>query len=254
MKNLLLLIITLTMISCKVSKFKGESSPVSHTIWDSLLMAHVADNGLVNYQGFIQDSARLNQYLTALSTHHPNDKFWTEDEQLAYWLNAYNAYTIKLITDHYPVASIKDIKPGVSFVNSVWDIKFINIESRTYDLNNIEHGIIRSQFDEPRIHFAVNCASISCPKLQQRAYTAKNLDQQLTRAAKEFLSDSSKNKITETKIEISPIFKWFSGDFTKNGNLIDFLNQYSPVNINNNATIIYQTYDWNLNDTKSVGG
>ncbi len=192
----------------------------------------------------------MNEYLKVLSTHHPNDEYWTDAEQLAYWINAYNAFTIKLIMDHYPVESIKDIKPGVSFVNSVWDIKFIHIESRTYDLNNIEHGIIRKQFNEPRIHFAVNCASISCPKLQQHAYIADKLDSQLTKVAREFLADSSKNEISPDKVKISPIFNWFSGDFKKKGNLIDFLNLYSPVKINKGASIEYKDYDWRINDVK----
>lgn len=250
MKNILLVLSVLLIVSCKVSKYKGDASPVSHAIWDSLLMDHVTDDGLVDYKGFINDSIRLNEYLKVLSSHHPNDKYWSKDEQLAYWINAYNAFTVKLIIKNYPVNSIKDIKEGISFVNSVWDIKFIHIETRTYTLNNIEHGIIRKRFDEPRIHFAVNCASISCPRLQQRAFTADNLDRQLTKSAKEFLADSSKNKITADKIEISPIFKWFSGDFTKNGSLIDFLNKYSPVKINEDATISYQDYNWNLNDVK----
>lgn len=250
MKNFIFLFAFILMASCKVSKYKGDASPVSHSIWDSLLMDHVAKDGLVDYKGFMKDSTQLKEYLKVLSAHHPNDEYWTKDEQLAYWINAYNAFTIKLVIDNYPVKSIKDIKSGVSFVNSVWDIKFINIESRTYDLNNIEHGIIRKQFDEPRIHFAVNCASISCPSLQQRAYTADNLDRQLTKSAKEFLADPSKNKITADKIEISPIFKWFSDDFTKKGSLIDFLNQYSPVKINEDAVITYQDYNWELNDVK----
>lgn len=250
LRNISLLLVVILAVSCKVSKYNGEASPVSHSIWDSLLMDHVGDNGLVDYKGFIKDSVRMNEYLKLLASHHPNDEYWTEAEQLAYWINAYNAFTIKLVMDHYPVKSIKDIKPGVSFVNSVWDIKFIHIESRTYDLNNIEHGIIRKQFNEPRIHAAVNCASISCPKLQQHAYTPEKLDSQLTNATREFLADSSKNEINPDNIKISPIFKWFSGDFTKKGNLIDFLNLYSPVKINKGATIEYGDYNWELNDVK----
>ena len=211
-------------------------------------MKHVTEEGLVDYRGFIRDSVRLNQYLALLSQHHPNDKYWTDEEKLAYWINLYNANTVKLVADNYPVESIKDIKPGISFVNSVWDIKFIDVETRTYDLNNIEHGIIRKHFDEPRIHFAVNCAAISCPKLQQRAYTAENLDNQLKNATYEFLGDSSKNKITEDKVQVSSIFKWYNGDFTENGSLVDYLNQYTSVNISKEATIEYMDYDWALND------
>lgn len=249
MKNIVLFLTISLSFACSIPQYKGDASPISHSLWDSLLMEHVQSDGWVNYEGFRKDSVRLNGYLELLSMHHPN-KHWTDKEQLAYWINAYNAFTIKLVTDNYPVNSIKDIKPGVSFVNSVWDIKFINIESRTYDLNNIEHGIIRKHFSEPRIHFAVNCASISCPRLQPWAYTADKLDNQLTAAAKEFLSDTSRNILSPDKIQISSIFKWFRGDFTKNGTLIQFLNQYSPVKIRPEAAVEHLPYDWGINDAK----
>ncbi|WP_236975944.1 DUF547 domain-containing protein [Membranihabitans maritimus] len=248
MKNLIIICSVFMIFSCKVSKYKGDSKPVSHKIWDTLLQSHVDGEGFVDYKGFISDSSKLNQYLELLSRNHPNDKYWSDNDQLAYWINAYNAFTIKLIVDNYPVQSIKDIKPGVSFVNSVWDIKFITIEKRTYDLNNIEHGIIRKQFDEPRIHFAVNCASISCPSLSPYAYTAENLNAQLSSAAKTFINNNSKNNIAENNIEISSIFKWFSGDFTREGTIIEFLNKYSNKNIDPEAKISYKAYNWDLNE------
>ena len=115
---------------------------------------HVDDEGWVNYNGFIQDSLKLDNYLTLISNNHPNNKNWSKEERFAYWINAYNAFTVKLIVDNYPTESIKDVKSGLPFVNSVWDIKFINIEGNEYDLNNIEHGIIRPKFNDPRAHFA----------------------------------------------------------------------------------------------------
>ena len=188
-KNLFLLFSLIsfsTLYSCKVSKVESEARPISHTLWDSLLQLHVTTSGRVDYKGFIKDSTKLQQYLNLLSSHHPNDKFWTKEERLAYWINVYNAFTVKLIIDHYPVQSIKDIKNGIPFVNTVWDIKFIHIEDQTYDLNNIEHGIIRARFNDPRIHFAVNCASISCPKLLNKAFQAEKLNGQLNEAARSF--------------------------------------------------------------------
>lgn len=250
MKNISLIFLVIGFIACKVPKHDGNADPISHAQWDALLQKHVRSDGLVDYKGFLSDSTALNEYLDLLSKYHPNDDNWSSDEQIAYWINAYNAFTIKLITDHYPVKSIKDIKSGIAFVNSVWDIKFINIESRTYDLNEIEHGILRRYFDEPRIHFAINCASISCPKLQRYAFTAEHLDAQLTATAKEFLADPDKNIIRSGDIHISPIFNWFRKDFVKNGNLINFLNQYSPIIINENAKVRNTEYDWALNDTQ----
>lgn len=235
--------------SCKVSKVKSDAQPISHEVWDGLLQEHVTDAGLVDYKGFIQDSAQLQQYLDLLSKHHPNDKNWSRDERLAYWINAYNAFTVELIVDNYPVKSIKDIKDGIPFVNTVWDIKFIEIEGEEYDLNNIEHGIIRPRFEEPRIHFAVNCASISCPKLANRAYTADRLDAQLTKAAKDFLRDDGKNKIEKDNIQISKLFTWYSGDFKTDGRtIIEYINQYAPLEVNSDAEVSYMDYDWGLNE------
>ncbi len=231
--------------ACKVKDYQSDSRPITHEMWDSLLQQYVSEDGKVNYQGFKRDSVRLNEYLNLLSKNHPSEQNWSREEQLAYWINAYNAFTVKLIVDNYPVQSIKDIKKGIAFVNSVWDIKFIQIEDRSYDLNNIEHGILRPKFKEPRIHFAINCASASCPKLLNRAYNANRLDKQLDEAAQAFLADPFKNKIAADRIEISKIFSWFQGDF---GDVIDFINRYSTVKINRNAKVEHLEYDWSLNE------
>lgn len=235
----------ISFTTCKVSDYASDSEPVSHEIWDSLLREHVTEAGNVDYQGFIRDSLKLNKYLDLLSKNHPNDKNWNKEAQLAYWINAYNAFTVKLIVNHYPIQSIKDIKKGIPFVNTVWDIKFIKIEDRTYDLNNIEHGIIRSKFKDPRIHAAVNCASISCPKLQNRAFTGNQLNEQLDQAARDFINDKSKNDITAQKAMLSSIFNWYRMDFDS---VRDFINQYSSVKLTSDTKIDYLEYDWNLNE------
>lgn len=205
-------------------------------------------DGRVDYRGFIADSTRLNAYLHLLGEHHPNEQYWTRDEQLAYWINAYNAFTVKLIVDHYPIASIKDIKHGIPFVNTVWDIKFIKIEERTYDLNNIEHGIIRPKFDEPRIHFAVNCASVSCPRLRNEAYTAGRLDEQLTDQARSFLTDPHKNKLAKEQLQLSRLFTWYGSDFKEDGlSIIEYIRQYTDQPIADDAQVNYLEYDWRLN-------
>lgn len=245
--GLFLSIIT-TLQSCKVKDYASDSKPIDHGMWDKLTKKHVTPEGYVDYEGFIADSAQVKAYLALLGNNHPNDEFWSRDERLAYWINAYNAFTVKLIMDHYPVQSIKDIKNGIPFVNTVWDIQFIEIEERTYDLNNIEHGIIRPKFEEPRIHFAVNCASVSCPRLRNEAYTAEKLDDQLTDQARSFLADESKNKISENELQLSKIFTWYSGDFTKNGQeIVDFVQKYSDQKISDDAKVDYIEYDWDLN-------
>lgn len=237
--------------SCKtISGVKSESNPISHAAWNTLLQKHVTPDGWVNYKGIIEDKADFEKYLTLLSNNHPNEKNWTEKERFAYWINAYNAFTVKLVVDHYPVMSIKDIKNGVPFVNTVWDIKFIMIEGQEYDLNNIEHGIIRPKFNDSRAHFAVNCASYSCPKLLNEAFVAEKLDKQLDEAAIAFVTDEKRNIITPDKVQLSKLFKWYKGDFTGETDLFGYINQYSPVKINSGASVSHLDYGWSLNERK----
>lgn len=223
--------------------------PMSHQTYDDLLQKHVSDSGNVDYQGFIDDSTEFNTYLTLLSDSAPSDT-WSKNEKLAYWINAYNAFTLKLIADNYPVSSITDLHPTlhVPTVNTVWHKKFFKIGGQPMNLDHIEHKILRKEFDEPRIHFAIVCASNSCPQLLNRAYIADSLETQLTDQVKGFLADDFRNKITEDKAELSKIFSWFKGDFTKNGTLIEFINEYSTIKINEDAEVSYMKYDWGLNE------
>lgn len=228
-----------------------NSEPVSHQLWDQLLKKHVGSDGFVDYRGFLQDKQALNRYLDLLASNHPDEKTWSREAQMAYWINAYNAYTVKLIVDHYPVSSIKEIRRGIAFVNSVWDIKFIEIGDQTYDLNNIEHGILRKNFKDARIHAAVNCASYSCPKLRNEAYTAAKLDQQLEDAMRTFVNDPVRNKVAAGQAEISAIFNWFGGDFKRSaGSVREFINQYAKVKLAPDGKISYRDYDWSLNEAK----
>ena len=246
---LLLISFLLVPTACEVKPVNSDSRPVSHDRWTQLLQKHLTDEGWVDYRGFQEDSIEFQAYLDLLRKHHPNEEHWTKSERLAYWINAYNAFTVELVAGHYPVESIKDIKRGIPFINTVWDLKFIEIEGHKYDLNNIEHGIIRDRFEEPRIHFAVNCASRSCPKLLREAFTADKLDQQLNRAAREFLREPLRNKFhSADHASISKLFSWYSGDFTEHMSLIEYLNRYAPVKLNEDAEIEYLEYDWTIND------
>jgi hypothetical protein len=232
-----------------VKERDSQSKPISHAAFDSLLRKYVNTEGWVNYQGFISDSTLFNNYLNLLSKNLPNDKNWQPNEAKAYWINAYNAFTIKLICDHYPVESIKDVKKGIPLVSDTWQIDFINIEGQKYSLNNIEHGILRPKYNDPRIHAAVNCASKSCPKLLNEAFIAEKLDAQLDKAMKDFINDGIRNKIVSPqKAELSKIFSWYGGDFKKNKSTITtFINRFANIKLNENADINYLDYDWQLN-------
>ena len=209
-----------------------------HSIFNKLLQKFVSDNGNVNYKGLKGEHKTLLSYIDLLKTNQPNED-WSNNDKLAYWINAYNALTIDLILKNYPTKSIKDIKDP-------WDQRLWKFGTTWQNLNDIEHKILRGMH-EPRIHFAIVCASISCPKLQNTAFTASELDTQLTNATKEFLADTTKNEISTEEIKLSKIFKWFKKDFETNGSLIDFLNQYSDVKISNSAKKSFKDYDWNLN-------
>ncbi|NER14761.1 DUF547 domain-containing protein [Leptobacterium flavescens] len=218
---------------------EGPVEAFNHNIWDNLLQKHVSDAGNVDYQGFRRDKVMLNVYLKELAENLPQDS-WTREDKLAYWINVYNAYTVKLILDNYPVKSIKDIK-------NPWDIRFFKLGKKWYNLNEVEHQILR-KMNEPRIHFAIVCASISCPKLENHAFTASKLEEQLTKATRGFLADHNRNVITEKNLKLSKIFRWFAKDFKQNGSLVSFLNDYVDIEIAKNARISYNDYDWNLNE------
>lgn len=225
---------------------QNETKLVNHDLWDNILKDHIHE-GLVDYSSISKDE-RFIQYLEVLSNNPPGNN-WKREEKLAYWINAYNAFTVKLIIENYPVSSIKDIADGTVLLDSAWDIKFFKIGGIDFDLNTVEHDILREDFDEPRIHFVINCASISCPNLLNEAYTSAELEAQLDRQTRAFLNDDSKNIISAKGIQLSSIFSWFEGDFKKFGGVIEFIKIYKPE-INENLPIEYLEYDWNLNEIK----
>ena len=229
---------TISSISKTIIK-KNIVEYFDHDIWNSLLQKHVNTKGNVNYNGFKTDWKLLLSYIESLSKTMPSD-LWTKDDKLAYWINAYNAMTIDLILRNYPIKSIKDIKDP-------WNQRYWKLGNKWYNLNEIEHDILR-KMNEPRIHFGIVCASFSCPKLQNEAFVASNLERQLTHATKEFLNDSKRNEISENDINISKIFQWFSKDFKQNGDLIDFLNKYTNITISAKAKTNYKDYNWDLNE------
>ena len=216
-----------------------ESNP-DHSIWDGILKKYVSASGEVNYRSLQADRGRLDKYLNYLRE-NPLDPAWDRQVQLTYWINAYNAFTVDLILRNYPLKSIRDLdKP--------WDQKFIQLGVQRYSLNEIEHEIVRPQFKEPRIHFALVCAAASCPKLLNTAYRADILNQQLERQTRYFLNASGKNRLAKDQVVVSQLFNWYGEDFTTGGTLIDYLNRYSKIDISKDAQIEFAEYDWSLNE------
>lgn len=215
------------------------SEKVNHKAWDVLLKKYVDENGFVDYKGFLTSKTELVNYINYLSEYVPNEN-WTIQEKLAYYTNLYNALTVKLILDNYPIESIKSIsKP--------WGKTIFSLNGNDYSLGDIEHEILR-KMNEPRIHFAINCASYSCPNLLNEAFTASKLEQQLEQVSDSFIN-GNKNEIHPTNPKLSRIFKWYKNDFKVNekSDVITFINQYSTIKIDEDASIDYLDYNWNLN-------
>lgn len=208
-----------------------------HSVFNELLSKYVGVNGFVNYKGLKNEESKLDSYLNSLTENYIKSS-WSRNEKLAYWINAYNAYTLKLILKNYPLSSITDIDNG-----NPWDTKWINLGGKNLSLNNIENDIIRPTFNEPRIHFAVNCAAKSCPPLMNSAFVASKLDSQLESQTQKFLNNSNYNMITSSKVSVSKIFEWYKGDF---GDLSTFINRYTKEDTKN-AKIAFNEYNWALN-------
>ncbi len=241
-----------------------------HSGWDRLLSAHVkpAGNGAataLDYAGIKGERAALKEYLDALADiDTATFDGWSRDEQLAFLINAYNAWTVELVLTRYPdLDSIRDLG---SFFSSPWKKDIARLFGDKVSLDHIEHTLIRGsgRYNEPRIHFAVNCASVGCPALAEAAFTADALDAQLDAATRRFLSDRTRNRWRDGALEVSSIFKWYRDDFESGWRGADtlgsFLALYSDALSltdaqtararSDAADIDFLSYDWSLNDTQ----
>jgi hypothetical protein len=231
-----------------------------HSLFADILNKHVK-NGLVNYKELKKDK-RLDAYLKQLTNTVPEKL--GRNEKLAFWINAYNAFTLQVIVENYPIESINELHTGGRIIGhilgkTVWDKEFITINSKKYSLNDIEHKILR-KMDEPRIHFAIVCASISCPALRNESFEAGKIEQQLQEEAIKFLNDKDRNDfdVTRKTASLSKIFDWFEEDFGSNDEEVlnytaQFLNVDVAKNIKSNLTkwkIVYKDYNWDLNEIK----
>ncbi|MGV3666349.1 MAG: DUF547 domain-containing protein [Leptospira bouyouniensis] len=227
-----------------------------HSVWDLLLKKHVK-NGLVSYKGFITDSTTLNGYLETLTKVSENQyQSFSDKEKMSFLINAYNAFTVKLIIDHYPIDSITDIGSPISKINLArgipWKKEFFSLLGKSRHLDWIEHEKLRKDFAEPRIHFAIVCASIGCPNLLSEAYNPSLLEKQLQSAKIGFLKNPKKNSYDKASntLYLSKIFNWFQPDFTKKTSLIQFIQDGFEDTIKPDAKIIYNEYNWDLNEQK----
>lgn len=223
--------------------------------YDLLLKNNVKD-GLANYKSIKENPESLNSYLDTLAKVDVTTfNKWSEKQRLTYLINLYNAATIKLIVDNYPVKSIKDINKERQ---GPWKLEVVNLFGKKISLDHLEHEIIRKNYNDPRIHFALVCAAVGCPKLPNEPFVASTLNQQLDNRTKLFLSEKDKNYIDENQktVYLSSIFDWFASDFIKtHGSVLGFFREYLPAEeakkINSDYSLKFSEYDWNLNDGSS---
>jgi len=220
---------------------------VDNSLYAGLLKKYVKD-GMVNYQGFENEESVFDKYLKVLEG--VDTKALSRGVQFAFYINAYNACTIKLILTGYP--GVKSIKDLGSFFSSPWKKKICRIDGEVISLDQIEHGILRPRFKDPRVHFAINCAARSCPPLRSTPYQGAILNQQLDEMASAFINDPSRNRLEGSTLYISKIFDWFEEDF--NGDILDFFLGYAKGDLKKNLErqredikIKYLDYDWSLN-------
>jgi hypothetical protein len=212
------------------------------------LLAKYNRAGVVDYAGFKSDERRLDDYLNILAAKDPGSL--PHDEQFAFYINVYNAWTIKLILSGYPgIQSIKDLG---SLFKSPWKKKFVRLNGKTVTLDHLEHDIVRPRFNDPRVHFAINCASKGCPPLLAEPFDAIRLDEQLDFVARRFVNDPRFNRLEGKTLFVSSIFKWFAEDF--NHDIVGFFEKYAAGELKgaldgkkSALDLKYLDYDWSLN-------
>jgi hypothetical protein len=245
----------------------AQSFDHSHTAWSRLLQQHVAVQrggraSQVRYAGLLVQRSELQHYL------RPGFESFSRAQQMAFLINAYNAFTVELILTRYPhLESIKDLG---NFLSTPWKQRWITLLGETVSLDDIEHGMLRKRgvYDDPRIHFAVNCASIGCPMLREEAYVPERLDAQLNAQMQRFISDRERNRWNPQvkRLELSRIFDWYAEDFrlghqgifSQHGLASRFANVLADSEtdrariLSSQVLITYLDYDWRLNDAKAA--
>jgi len=261
-----ILLLLLTLLTLQTS----QADEFSHQPWDQLLKSHVvlSQDGLasqVDYAAMAQKRPALKGYLTSLSNVSQKEfDAWHKDAQLAFLINAYNAWTVELILQAYP--ELESIKELGSFFNPPWSKAFFTLFAQKHSLNDIEHEMIRGsdRYNDPRIHFAVNCASIGCPALRKEAYTGDKLNEQLNQQTQLFLADASRNRLNKDIIEVSSIFKWYREDFehgwfgihsledlfVKHAKQLHLTEKDVQELKSGDIDIEFLDYDWSLNDVR----
>lgn len=250
-----LCVLTLVTLCSPVVSVGGQDAPFSHSLLHQTLQAHVDTKGLVDYESLRDDRAKLDTYVDSLAIVSPASsaqRFGQRTDQLAYWINAYNALVLHSVISAYPIASVADL----GGLDGFFEQRLHVVGGDSMSLNHIENEIIRPQFRDPRIHFAVNCGAASCPALDQRAYDGGDIEEHLDQQTRRFASDPGQVSWQDRSLYVSRLLEWYRQDFVESDSsdaaLIAFLQPYAPPKLaasmlEHDTSIRFLDYDWSLN-------
>jgi hypothetical protein len=228
---------------------RAAAAPHLHDAWNELLGRYVTREGHVDYPGLLEDEDKLDAYLQTIRKTAPDEKTWSRSEQEAYWLNVYNAATVYMVLQYYPVHSMNEIKvKSLKGSKSAWEAPSVTVGTREYSLNQIEREVLRLKFQDPRVHFALGTAAESSPPLLNEAYDGSRLNQQLDGQVRRFLNNAKYNQLASGHLRLSSLFDWYSVEFGEGEKLVAWLNHYATVTIAPTATVEFLPFDWTLND------
>jgi hypothetical protein len=255
MKNFFVAGFLLMCVLCEM----GNAAEISHDKFNSVLKQYVKD-GLVDYKGMCSDK-RLNDYLTEIAAFNPDGL--SRPDEIAFWLNAYNGYMLKIVCDHYPLKNLNQLHFGGLMTaallgRTVWDKPVAVVGGKKYNLKTIDHGIIRSRFSDPRLQFGMACGAVSCPPLRSEVYVGSKLDEQLSEQTKKFFTSASFNTfdLKDKKAQLSPLMNWNAHYFGRGlPEVLAFISKYVPYDIGQSLknhpedwTVTYGKYDLIVND------
>ncbi|WP_345115588.1 DUF547 domain-containing protein [Hymenobacter algoricola] len=220
-----------------------------HAPWNELLARYVTRDGRIDYTGMLEEEDKLGAYLETIRKTPPDERTWSRSEQQAYWLNVYNAATVYMVLQYYPVRSMNEIKvKSLKGSKSAWEAPSVTVGSKEYSLNQIEREVLRNKFQDPRVHFALGSAAETSPPLLNEAYDGTRLNQQLDGQVRRFVNNAKFNQLAAGHLRLSSLFDWYSVEFGEGPQLVAWLNTYSTVVIAPTATVEFLSFDWTLND------
>ncbi|MFD2786026.1 DUF547 domain-containing protein [Hymenobacter rubripertinctus] len=234
----------------------AQSQPAVHMQqpWSTLLRHHVTPDGRLDYEGLLEEEDVLYNYLQSLRKIKPAEQGWTADDTKAFWLNTYNAAATNLVLENYPIASINDIRVKVvGGYKSPWEAPVVNVGGQSYSLNQIEREILRDQYQDARVHFALMYGAASQAPILAEAYDGSRLSQQLDEQTRRFLNDSAFNQLTPQHAQVSALFQSYAAEFGSEAQIIDFINRYVSVPVLPTANVEYLSFSWALNNRTGLG-